>query len=202
MSKILNSITLLTICTRGKRHFVPRRKSFCSLVFALSFFFSKSQTVFPQSSAISPTHAGITSLNTHVNPSVIIADGSGNDLPDATICEGSSISLYSNASGDQPISFSWTSAPAGFTSSDQNITVSPSSTTTYTVTVTDVNGLTASDDVTVIVNPLATVDPINDVSYCNGTSISGINFSGPITGTSFSWSASVDAGFGPNGNGN
>ena len=109
-------------------------------------------------------HVALNSLTTLANPSVTIVDGNGNDLPGAAICNGSSITLYANGSGDQPISFSWTSIPSGFTSSAQNITVSPSTTTTYTVTVTDVNGLTASDDVTVIVNPLATVDPINDVN--------------------------------------
>ena len=203
MSKILNSVTRLTVCTRGKKQLIPWRKSLCSLVFTLAFFFSKTQTAFLASSAISPkAPVALNPLTALANPSITIVDGNGNDLPGAAICNGSSITLYSNGSGDQPISFSWTSIPSGFISSDQNITVSPSTTTTYTVTVTDVNGLTASDDITVIVNPLATVNPINDVSYCNGSSISGINFSGPIIGTGFSWTASVDVGFGTNGNGN
>ena len=70
-----------------------------------------------------------------------------------------------------PPTFSWTSNPAGFTSSTQNPTVTPSSaTTTYTVVVTGGNGCTGSNTVTVTVNPLPTVTA-NNVSGCVGTSI-------------------------------
>src|SRR5215831_18425968 len=134
MSKILNSVTLLNICTRGKRQLLPWRKSFCSSLLTLAFFLSKSQTAFLASSTIfSKAHSAIATMSDHVNPSVTIVDGGGNNLPSATICLGSSIALYANASGAQPISFSWTSGPPGFTSTSQNITVNPSATTTYTV---------------------------------------------------------------------
>jgi len=191
MSKILNSVTLLNICTRGKRQLIPWRKSLCCLGLMLAFFLSRSQTGFLASSTISSkVRVAITSITNNVNPSVTVVDGSGNDLPGATICPGSSITLYANATGDQPISFLWTSVPAGFTSTDQNITVNPSATTTYTITVTDANGLTASDIVTVIVNPLPTVDQINNLNYCNGDAVSAINFTGPVSGTSFTWTNS------------
>jgi hypothetical protein len=192
----------LTVGTRGKRQLLPWRKSLCCLTFIFAFFFLKSQTTFLQSSALSSkANITLTSIIVHVNPFVTITDGNGNDLPDGSICEGSSIALYANATGDQPVSFSWTSVPAGFTSTDQNITVNPSSTTTYTVTVTDVNGLTVSDDVTVTVNPLPSADQINDVSYCSGEAASAINFSGPVFGTGFSWTSSTDVGFGTSGTG-
>src|SRR5689334_9502022 len=196
MSKILNSVTLLDVCNRGKRQLIPWRKFLCSSLLLFSFFLSKSQTEVSESLAItSNKHVALTSQISHINPSVTIVDGSGNDLPGATICSGSSINLYANGDGDQPISYSWTSTPIGFTSSDQNVTVSPSSTTTYTVTVTDVNGLTATDDITVTVNPLSSVDPMTDISYCNKSQASAINFTGPVPGTTFSWISSVDIGF-------
>src|SRR5678809_193870 len=116
MSKILNSVTLLTVCTRGKKQLIPWRKSLCSLVFTLAFFFSKTQTAFLASSAISPkAPVALNPLTALANPSITIVDGNGNDLPGAAICNGSSITLYSNGSGDQPISFSWTSIPVSYT---------------------------------------------------------------------------------------
>ena len=203
MSKILNNVTLLSICTRGNRKLIPWRKSLCS--FALIFFslLLKSQTIFLPSSAPSlKTEIVTTALNNFANPSVTITDGNGNDLPNVSICAGSSVTLYASATGDAPLGFSWTSVPAGFTSASQDITLNPTATTTYTVTVTDANGLTASDDIIVTVNPLPSADQINNVSYCNGDAAAEINMSGPINGTDFSWISSIDVGFGTNGNGN
>jgi len=187
MSKILNSVTLLSICTRGNRKLIPWRKSLCCLVLTLFFFLLKSQTIFLPSSAPSLKTDIVTTVNNFASPSVAITDGNGNDLPNVSICAGSSVTLYASATGDAPLSFSWTSVPAGFTSASQDITLNPTATTTYTVTVTDANGLTASDDIIVTVNPLPSVDQINNTSYCNGDVAAEVNFSGPINGSSFSW---------------
>ena len=203
MSKILNNVTLLSICTRGNRKLIPWRKSLCSFALIFFSFLLKSQTIFLPSSVPSlKTEIVTIALNNFANPSVAITDENGNDLPNVSICAGSSVTLYASATGDAPLGFSWTSVPAGFTSASQNITLNPTATTTYTVTVTDANGLTASDEIIVTVSPLPSVDQINDVSYCNGDAAAAINMSGPINGSDFSWISSIDVGFGTNGNGN
>lgn len=59
-------------------------------------------------------------------------------------------------------SYSWTSVPAGFTSSAANPIVSPLITTTYTVRETVIaTGCSASNEVTVTVNPSPITSPIN-----------------------------------------
>ncbi|MDO9255859.1 MAG: T9SS type A sorting domain-containing protein [Bacteroidales bacterium] len=53
----------------------------------------------------------------------------------STICSGGSSQLNVVATGGNLYSYSWTSSPAGFTSNIKNPIVSPTATTTYTVTV-------------------------------------------------------------------
>lgn len=67
--------------------------------------------------------------------------------------------------------YSWTSDVGGFTSSDQNPTgVTPSEATTYTVTVTNSYGCSASNSVSVNISDLALPTPsVTDV-LCNGGS--------------------------------
>lgn len=88
--------------------------------------------------------------------------------------------------GTQPAiaSYSWTSSPAGFTSSSQNPTgVVPPSTTVYTVTATNTSGCTATASTTVTVNPvLVNLDPIN-VS-CNGAGDGSFAINSVVCGTS------------------
>jgi len=88
-----------------------------------------------------------------------------NPLPDAdagndkAICLGDNINL--TATGG--IIYQWNNGAFGST-----ITVSPVATTTYTVTVTDVNGCTDSDSVTITVNPLPDMPVIGNLlsQYC------------------------------------
>ena len=63
----------------------------------------------------------------------------------AAICTGDDVTLSAVISGGNGFyNISWTSTPAGFTSSDQIVTVSPSVSTTYTCVVTDSDGNTNS----------------------------------------------------------
>ncbi|MBI1288161.1 MAG: T9SS type B sorting domain-containing protein [Flavobacteriales bacterium] len=81
------------------------------------------------------------------------------------LCEGESSDLTSSASGGAaPIAYSWAASPAdaSLTASQQNPTVSPTATTTYTVTATDGNGCTATEQVTVDVSPAITLNAVMD----------------------------------------
>ncbi|MBI3500470.1 MAG: PKD domain-containing protein [Bacteroidetes bacterium] len=72
---------------------------------------------------------------------------------DATICFSDSTTL--NASGGS--AYVWSPASGLNNANISNPAASPSSATNYTVTVTDANGCTNTDDITVTVNPLAVV---------------------------------------------
>ncbi|MCX6249963.1 MAG: aryl-sulfate sulfotransferase [Bacteroidetes bacterium] len=73
-------------------------------------------------------------------------------LPE-TICSGGTVQLDVTASGGDVYIYNWTSNPAGFTSNIKNPVVTPTVTTTYTVTIK--NGpCSATDAVTITVNQL------------------------------------------------
>ncbi len=83
----------------------------------------------------------------------------------SVLCAGdtSQITVSTSNASDTTL-FSWTSKPAGFTSSSANITVMPTQTTTYILTATDSNR-TFTDSVTVTVNALPnkpTISLLND----------------------------------------
>ena len=101
-----------------------------------------------------------------------------NPLPTANA--GSDISICLNDCTDLTatggVTYDWNNGGVNTT-----INVCPTITTTYTVTVTDANGCTDSDDVTVIVNPIPVADAGTDVGMCIGESITliasgGINY--------------------------
>ncbi|MBK8670922.1 MAG: hypothetical protein IPN89_16330 [Saprospiraceae bacterium] len=91
------------------------------------------------------------------------------------ICNGESTTL--TASGGT--TYVWSNG-----STTSAITVSPTSTTTYNVTVTDANGCQASASVTVTVNPLPTQAITGDIVICNGANTT-LRGSG---GTTYVWS--------------
>lgn len=96
-----------------------------------------------------------------------------------TICEGASTTLTATG-GD---TYSWSN---GLGTADQ-VTVSPTTGATYSVTVTDINGCTAttSQAVTVNTNPTASISGASAV--CEGTSAT-LTATG---GTSYSWDNSL-----------
>jgi hypothetical protein len=71
-----------------------------------------------------------------------------------------------------------------------------------TATATGCNGPTsAAHTVTTYKKP--TVNPVASASYCNGASTAPITFSGPVPGTTFSWTNNnTSIGLGPSGTGN
>jgi hypothetical protein len=85
-----------------------------------------------------------------------------------TIYQGQTSQLNVTATGGSgTYTYSWTSNPAGFTSSQQNPVVSPTVTTTYTATVNDGTN-NANSSVTVTVNPAL---PLSVTASANPSSI-------------------------------
>jgi len=91
-----------------------------------------------------------------------------------TICNGESANLNAVASGGSgSYTYSWTSNPAGFTSSIANPIVSPTSTTIYNISVND-GFNTVNSSMTVVVNPLPNVTATSDAtgnSICLGDNV-------------------------------
>lgn len=106
-----------------------------------------------------------------VNPSPT-ADAGVNQ----SVCSGSCVTL----NGTGGVSYDW--QPVN--QNTQSINVCPTSSTTYTLTVTDANGCTGTDNVTVNISS-ASVTASPNVSICNGNSTILVA-SGP-NGNSYNW---------------
>lgn len=116
-------------------------------------------------STTSPYCENTTTVSVTVNSSPTVTI----DASSSVICEGGSATLTANVTGGlAPYTYTWSN---GATSS--SITVSPTSTTEYSVTVTDANscpveGATDSKEITVSKKPVFTVSVSPDV--CAGSS--------------------------------
>lgn len=100
-----------------------------------------------------------------VSASVTVnANATANAGNDQELCKGNSTSLTGSYSGGAPGgTYAWSN---GATNAITN--VSPASTTTYTVTVTMVNGCTSTDAVVISVNTPPTASAGNDQEICIG----------------------------------
>ena len=132
------------------------------------------------------------------NYSVTVTDANGcfgtdnvtvteNSLPtvyagvDMTVCEGTAVTL----SGSGAMIYTWDNSVTDGTP------FTPLSTTTYTVTGTNGNGCTNTDQVVVTVNALPTVNAGADQTVCAGTSVT---LSGSGNATSYLWDNGVTDG--------
>lgn len=104
--------------------------------------------------------------------------------PDVSICTGSSTTL----SGSGGVSCAWTPANMVITPNNCSTITAPAATQTYTLTVTNAQGCTATDQVTVSVNPLPPVSAGPDASICVGSSAT-LNASGAAN---YTWSPATD----------
>ncbi|MEQ8924442.1 MAG: PKD-like domain-containing protein, partial [Fulvivirga sp.] len=124
-------------------------------------------------------------VNVVVNPAVVADAGST-----ATICNGASVTLGGSPTatgGDGTYTYSWVSAPAGFTSSASNPVVSPGVTTTYTVTIDDGVCATVNDNVTITVNPIPGLPTAaSPTPICVGDTDPTLTATG-AGGASFNW---------------
>ncbi|MBW8051177.1 MAG: PKD domain-containing protein [Cytophagales bacterium] len=120
-----------------------------------------------------------------VNPSPIASAG-----PNQATCAGGSVVIGGSPTGSGgigPLTYSW-SPPTGLSNAlAPNPTASPASTTTYTVTVTDINGcISNSDAMIVTINP----NPVANFTAPSGCSVGCIQFTDQSTGSpavSYSW---------------
>lgn len=102
-----------------------------------------------------------------------------------TICAGESTSISAPGTGPGPYTYQWNGPD--ISGSGATVSVSPTSTDTYFVTLTASNGCTAEDQITVYVNDPPTVDLGSDPSICQGESLT-ITSSSSGTGTlSYLW---------------
>ncbi|MDP4282465.1 MAG: T9SS type A sorting domain-containing protein [Bacteroidota bacterium] len=86
------------------------------------------------------------------------------------LCLGQSTTLNATATGGSgAYTYSWSSIPAGFTSSQQDTTITPLVSTTYICTVSDGTN-SKTDSVLVTVNGMTTVTAGNDTTYPNSLS--------------------------------
>lgn len=107
-----------------------------------------------------------------------------------TICAGDQALLSALVSGGSGnYTYSWTSVPPGFTSSLMNPTVSPLSTTTYNLQVSDgFSTLSGSVTVTVNAKPVAGAGTNTSIPYGTSTTLHG-SASGGSGGYSYYWTS-------------
>jgi len=106
---------------------------------------------------------------------------------DTLVCKGSAVVIGGISTGDAPISYTWTPATGLNNPSSANPTASPTTTTTYTLSITDGSGCTSTDQVKVTVVNLPdatfTFSPNNVCAYQN--IVFNANASGP--NYTYSW---------------
>ncbi|MCB9056887.1 MAG: gliding motility-associated C-terminal domain-containing protein [Chitinophagales bacterium] len=100
----------------------------------------------------------------------------------AATCPGSPVQLSANVTAGILTDFTWT--PGNL--NNQVITVSPTTSTTYTVTATNSIGCSASSQVSVTVNPVPNPPLINDQTICTGTQAT-LTVQSPQAGYTYNW---------------
>ncbi len=122
------------------------------------------------------TFAGCTSFADTVHVSMFPAPAALSGV-NATICAGQSAPI---GGAQVPGStYSWVSVPGGYSSTAPNDTVTPSVTTTYTISETDIHGCQDSNNVVITVKPL----PVMAFTYPNPACATiGVLFTNNSTG--------------------
>lgn len=104
--------------------------------------------------------------------------------PDVTVCQGDPI-VMNPVSSNGLQTYSWSPAQGLSASNIANPIATPASTTNYVLTVTDTAGCTGTDNITITVNPVPTVDAGPTDSVCTNSTIQ-LNATGSI-GVSWAW---------------
>ncbi len=125
--------------------------------------------------------------NTDVTTVTVIPNAPIDAGPDVTICDGESTTL--TASGG--VTYTW-QAPISANGASQ--TVSPATTTTYTVDGVDAAGCTGTDQVTVTVNPLPTATIAGTITVCEGDAAPTITFTGANGTAPYTFTYNINGG--------
>lgn len=152
---------------------------------ALTDLVGTGQTLSPAATVGVQTYHVIETLNGCDGPSASVtvtvnALPTANAGADAEVCLNSSVQL--NGSGG--VSYVWSPSTGLNQTNVAAPSASPATTTTYQLTVTDINGCTDTDDVTVTVLPLPTANAGDGGTICQGESLT-LNGSG---GVAYAWS--------------
>ncbi len=150
---------------------------------------------------ITPVANGCTgtsiTANVTVNPTAVV-----NTVANQTYCNGASVpaTIFSSPTTGGTIAYNWTNnttsigLAASGTGNLPAFTATNSGTApvtaTITVTPTYTSGVSCTGTpmiYTITVAPTPTVDPIANQTVCNGSLTSAVNFTSPVTGTTFSW---------------
>ncbi len=108
-------------------------------------------------------------------------------MPDTGICNNRNVNLQTTISGGSPVAYSWSPA-TGLSATDVLNPVLDANSLTpgvfnYSITVTDIYGCTATDDINVTVNGLPTANAGSDTAICEGGTARLI----ATGGLSYSW---------------
>ncbi len=151
-----------------------------------SYLWSTSETtpmisVVPTASTTYTVTATTNGCTATASKEIVLNDDVTLNLSNSNICIGNSASLSISVGTD----YIWSN---GATTS--SITVNPSATTNYSVTVSDANDCSASTTVTVNVHPLPVVELGNNPTICSGASTNLSPIAPSTTGVSYQWSNS------------
>lgn len=159
-----------------------------------------------QSVVVSPTVAttysveltSYTNCKTFLNYPVTIFPAAVASANSATICAGTAAALSTTVNNGAG-SYTW--APSGGNGSTAS--VSPGTTTNYTVTYSDSNGCQDTAISRVTVNPLPTMTVPPSTTICHNGGIPASAFSSTVAGTTYAWSNSnTSIGLAASGTGN
>jgi gliding motility-associated-like protein len=114
-----------------------------------------------------------------VNPFLVVSAGS-----DQVLCLGQNFNIQ--ASGG--LNYSWSPSTGLSATNISNPVANPVVTTSYTVTASDANGCSNTDDITITVNPVPTSDFSLTSPVCVGQSTSQITYTGTGTASAtYNW---------------
>lgn len=105
------------------------------------------------------------------------------------VCPGNPSQLTANVTTGNMITFTWT--PGNL--DGQSVSVTPGTTTQYTVNATNAIGCTASAQVTVSVNAVPAPIPVYDITVCSGAN-AVLQVQNPVPGETYNWYAAASGG--------
>ena len=115
-----------------------------------------------------------------------------------TICVGAQVTLTATGAGGlSPYSYAWSPSSGLSSTTGSVVSTSPSSSTNYTVTITDNNTCSSSLQAAVTVNQLPIVEAGSNLSVCNTPTITQLTGNSPQNGTWTGTGVSASGGFTP-----